>query len=267
MHVHSHTEIYICIYIGCRPPPRGDASGSQKGSVKQLCRIWEPALKAMQSLSCPSKHSLCALLLPGWDPGAGHCCPAAPQLPQPRKWHTSHPGWSQKNTCTSLTGDWKATLRGGSAGSRPAGWEQLCVFVFLGAGGCATRGHQASQGPCPLCWAWGCVTGTQPMCELVRLAQIQTLPALSGKRGMGKIPARRAPGGGAAVSAHVNSKMFTFTFKGSFNSFNCTTLHVSMWHSPWHCLQGLGLTDFTLGRCWAGEGICSVTFDVRHSPG
>lgn len=58
--------------------------------------------------------------------------------------------------------------------------------------------------------------------------------------------------GGAAMSAHVTSKMFTFSFKGLFNSFNLTILHVYTGHSPlqpqtWYCLQGLRVPDFALG--------------------
>lgn len=58
--------------------------------------------------------------------------------------------------------------------------------------------------------------------------------------------------GGAAMSAHVNSKMFTFSFKGLFNSFTLTILHVYTGHSSlqpqtWYCLQGLRVPGFALG--------------------
>lgn len=228
----------------------------------------------MQSLSCPSKHEspVCSVCpAPAWlgPLGLGTAALQFTQLPQPRKWLISHAGWSQKNICTNQTGVWMAILKGESAWIQDSRLRTVVCVWFLAAGGCATRGHRASQGTCPLCWAWSCVTGTHPMSELVGLGQIQTFPALSWKHGMWKITARRLPVGGAAMSVHVNSQMFTFTFKGFLNSFHFTILHVSMWPSSlqaWYCLQGLGLRLYP-GEVLAGEGICSVTFDVRHSPG
>lgn len=65
------------------------------------------------------------------------------------------------------------------------------------------------------------------------------------------------------MSAHVTSRMFTFPFKGLFNSFSLTILHVL------HGTQPPAASDLVLparaqsarlcpGECWAGEGICDL---------
>lgn len=271
VYIQSHRGIHMYIYRLQIPHHRRMPVDHKRALLNSFAGFGN--LLSKQSRVWAALPSTCVLLLPGRDTGIGHGCPA--QLPQPIKWHNSHAGWSQKNTAESKR--WLSSrLERGSV------WIQASMpnpVVFLCVSGC--RGMCYQRPPEPAKAKPPRQTGLgmdlfhrdHPMFELVTLGDSNCLtfrekPALIWKHHMWKITARRPPAGGAAMSAHVNSKMVTFLF----NSFNLTILHVSMWHSPlqpqtWYCLQGLRVPGFTLGRCWAGEGICSVTFDVRHSPG
>lgn len=170
--IYTVTQRYTYVYIGCRSPPRWDASGSQKGFVKYLCRIWELALKAIQSLSCPSKHVCPA---PAWlDPGTGQGCPA--QLPQPRNGTFPTLAGARRTLARVKEVTERSPGEGAVPGSRPACLEQLvCVCVcFWVLGMCYQRPPKPAKAPDPSpgCAGHGAVSLALfhcPMFELVSL--------------------------------------------------------------------------------------------------